>query len=382
MRLRRVAELAPDSAVDQNSQWRRHADATASIAQASLEDLAWADAYAFGTPSRFGAPAAQLKQFIDQAGGLWQEEAGQQAGDGFHLGVQPARRQRGHDPVAEQRLLPLGSLIVPPGFTDPVVSAAGGNPYGTSHVTSPNGAGPMPRRWKRPGTRGFGWPRSRSSCSGATSSPMRQWAAATAKAWSPREWRVGRRQVMTRASTATRRARLRTGSSWMVLALACACQFMVILDVSIVNVALPSVQRDLGFTATGLAWVVNGYVLTLAGFMLLGGRAVDLVGPRRMLVAGLLLFSASSLVGGLATAPEILVAARAAQGVGAAMLAPATLTVINTYFTEPRTRAGRSVRGPPPVVWAGWPVRSPAAPSPPACPGGGSSSSTYRSAPC
>ncbi|GAB3973784.1 MFS transporter [Plantactinospora veratri] len=125
----------------------------------------------------------------------------------------------------------------------------------------------------------------------------------------------------------------------MVLALACACQFMVILDVSIVNVALPSVQRNLGFTATGLAWVVNGYVLTLAGFMLLGGRAVDLFGNRRMLVAGLFLFSASSLVGGLATAPEILVGARVVQGVGAAMLAPATLAVINTCFVEPQARA-------------------------------------------
>ncbi|MEQ4304104.1 MFS transporter [Plantactinospora sp. B6F1] len=125
----------------------------------------------------------------------------------------------------------------------------------------------------------------------------------------------------------------------MVLALACACQFMVILDVSIVNVALPSIQRDLGFTAIGLAWVVNGYVLTLAGFMLLSGRAVDLFGPRRMLVAGLFLFSASSLVGGVATGPEILVGARVAQGVGAAMLAPATLAVINTYFTEPQPRA-------------------------------------------
>ncbi|MGN9894665.1 MFS transporter [Micromonospora sp. L31] len=144
---------------------------------------------------------------------------------------------------------------------------------------------------------------------------------------------------MTSTSPATQRARLQAGSSWMVLALACACQFMVILDVSIVNVALPSVQRDLGFTATGLAWVVNGYVLTFAGFMLLGGRAVDLFGPRRMLVAGLFLFSASSLVGGLATAPEILVGARVAQGVGAAMLAPATLAVINTYFTEPQARA-------------------------------------------
>ncbi|WP_308164692.1 MFS transporter [Nonomuraea sediminis] len=127
--------------------------------------------------------------------------------------------------------------------------------------------------------------------------------------------------------------------SWMVLALACACQFMVILDASIVNVALPSIQRDLGFTATGLAWVVNGYLLTFAGFMLLGGRAADLFGHRRTLVAGLFLFSASSLVGGLATAPEVLVAARVAQGTGAAMLAPATLAVINTGFTEARARA-------------------------------------------
>jgi EmrB/QacA subfamily drug resistance transporter len=125
----------------------------------------------------------------------------------------------------------------------------------------------------------------------------------------------------------------------MVLALVCAGQFMVILDASIVNVALPSVQRDLGFTSTGLAWVVNGYLLTFAGFMLLGGRAADLFGHRRMLVAGLFLFSASSLAGGLATAPEVLVAARVVQGMGAAMLAPATLAVINTAFTDPHARA-------------------------------------------
>ena len=85
--------------------------------------------------------------------------------------------------------------------------------------------------------------------------------------------------------------------------------------------------------------MVNGYLLTFAGFMLLGGRAADLFGPRRMLVAGLFLFSASSLAGGLATAPEVLVAARVAQGMGAAMLAPATLAVINTSFTEERVRA-------------------------------------------
>ncbi|WP_084522960.1 MFS transporter [Nocardia inohanensis] len=138
-------------------------------------------------------------------------------------------------------------------------------------------------------------------------------------------------------SAEVRRAGPRTAG--LVLALVCACQFMVILDSSIVNVALPSVQRDLGFSAPGLAWVVNGYLLTFAGFMLLGGRAADLFGHRRMLVAGLFVFSAASLAGGLATSAEILVAARISQGAGAAMLAPATLAVINTGFTEPGLRA-------------------------------------------
>ncbi|QNE21445.1 MFS transporter [Kribbella qitaiheensis] len=135
------------------------------------------------------------------------------------------------------------------------------------------------------------------------------------------------------------RATPRAFPAWLILSLACACQFMVILDSAIVNVALPSIRSDLGFSATGLAWVVNGYLLTFAGFMLLGGRAADLFGHRRMLTAGLMLFSASSLVGGLATAPEVLVAARVAQGVGAAMLAPATLAVINTSFTKGHARA-------------------------------------------
>ncbi|MFG3052503.1 MFS transporter [Kitasatospora sp. NPDC048239] len=130
-----------------------------------------------------------------------------------------------------------------------------------------------------------------------------------------------------------------SGRNRMVLALVCACQFMVILDSAIVNVALPSIRDDLGFAPAGLAWVVNGYLLTFAGLMLPGGRAADLFGPRRMLVAGLLLFSASSLVGGLASAPEVLVAARTAQGAGAAMMAPATLAAINTSFTGPDARA-------------------------------------------
>ncbi|MEO3804598.1 MFS transporter [Nonomuraea sp. B1E8] len=140
-------------------------------------------------------------------------------------------------------------------------------------------------------------------------------------------------------STTTPPGRQRTGPARMTLALACACQFMVILDSSIVNLALPSIGGELGFTPTGLAWVVNGYLLTFGGFMLLGGRAADLFGPRRMLVAGLLAFSVSSLAGGLAAAPEVLVAARVAQGIGAAMMAPATLAVINTSFTGPAARA-------------------------------------------
>ncbi|MFF0308426.1 MFS transporter [Streptosporangium sp. NPDC004379] len=140
-------------------------------------------------------------------------------------------------------------------------------------------------------------------------------------------------------STRTTTPRARPYATWLVLPLACACQFMVILDSAIINVALPSVREDLGFTPVGLAWVVNGYLLTFAGFMLPGGRAADLFGPRRMLVAGLLLFSVAGLAAGLAATAEVLVAARVAQGAGAAMMAPATLAVINTSFTEPGARA-------------------------------------------
>ncbi|MDR8411363.1 NAD(P)H:quinone oxidoreductase [Nonomuraea sp. 3-1Str] len=140
VRLRRVAELAPDSTIDQNPQWRRHADATTSLTQATVEDLAWADAFAFGTPTRFGAPAAQLKQFIDQAGGLWQE--GGLADKPVTAFTSAYNRHGG----SEATILSLGNvfyhwgaLIVPPGFTDPAVYAAGGNPYGVSAVTGPTG---------------------------------------------------------------------------------------------------------------------------------------------------------------------------------------------------------------------------------------------------
>src|SRR4051794_7221410 len=106
------------------------------------------------------------------------------------------------------------------------------------------------------------------------------------------------------------------------LVLCCLAQFMVILDVSIVNVALPSIRNDLGFSATNLQWVVNAYTLTFAGFLLLGGRAADLLGRRRVFIAGLLLFALASLVGGLAQSEGMLVAARAAQGLGGAGISP------------------------------------------------------------
>src|SRR3954452_11975787 len=143
VRLRRVAELAPSSAIDEKPLWRRHTDATTAITQATVEDLAWADAFAFGTPSRFGTPAAQLKQFIDQAGGLWQE--GKLADKPVTAFTSAFNRHGG----SEATILSLsnvfyhgGALIVPPGFTDPAVYAAGGNPYGTSFTTGPTGAGP------------------------------------------------------------------------------------------------------------------------------------------------------------------------------------------------------------------------------------------------
>ncbi len=130
---------------------------------------------------------------------------------------------------------------------------------------------------------------------------------------------------------ATRRA-----PDWIILAIACVAQFMVVLDVSIVNVALPSIGRDLHYSPTGLQWVVNAYVLTFAGFLLLGGRAADLFGRRRIYLFGLSVFTISSLVGGLAQNSAWLTTARAVQGVGGAFLSPATLTIIVTTFTGAR----------------------------------------------
>ncbi|MFE3499554.1 MFS transporter [Kitasatospora sp. NPDC059160] len=123
-----------------------------------------------------------------------------------------------------------------------------------------------------------------------------------------------------------------------VLWIACAAQFMVVLDVSIVNVALPQVRDSLGLSPAGLQWIVNAYTLGFAGLLLLGGRLADLIGAKRAFTTGLAAFTTASLVCGLAGNGPLLIAARATQGVGGAMLAPATLTLIMTTFTEPRAR--------------------------------------------
>src|SRR5689334_6656919 len=122
------------------------------------------------------------------------------------------------------------------------------------------------------------------------------------------------------------------------LLLACLAQFMVILDVSVVNVALPVIRDGLHFSEQDLQWVVNAYTVTFAGFLLLGGRAADLLGRRRVFIAGLALFALASLAGGLAQNQVELVAARAVQGIGGAVVAPASLSILTTTFAEGAAR--------------------------------------------
>jgi EmrB/QacA subfamily drug resistance transporter len=127
---------------------------------------------------------------------------------------------------------------------------------------------------------------------------------------------------------------LQTRRGKLTLVLLCAVAFLDFVDASIVNIALPSIRRDLGFSVQGLQWVLSGYLLTYGGFLLLGGRAADLLGRRRLLVAGTALFALSSLVAGLATTPGALVGARLAQGLGAAMMTPAALSILTTGFNQ------------------------------------------------
>jgi EmrB/QacA subfamily drug resistance transporter len=124
----------------------------------------------------------------------------------------------------------------------------------------------------------------------------------------------------------------------IILALACLAQFMVVLDVSVVNVALPAIRGALHFSEQDLQWVVNAYTVTFAGFLLLGGRAADLLGRRRVFASGLVLFALASLAGGIATSQTLLIAARAAQGLGGAIVAPASLSILTTTFEEGAAR--------------------------------------------
>src|SRR5450432_1075983 len=127
----------------------------------------------------------------------------------------------------------------------------------------------------------------------------------------------------------------------LALIVIATAQLMVVLDATIVNVALPHVQHALGFSGTGLEWVVNAYALTFGGLLLLGGRAGDILGRRRVFIAGIILFSVASLLGGFAPTQGWLLAARAAQGVGGAIIAPTALSLVTTTFPEgpPRNRA-------------------------------------------
>jgi EmrB/QacA subfamily drug resistance transporter len=129
-------------------------------------------------------------------------------------------------------------------------------------------------------------------------------------------------------------ARAAESRRWIALALLCVAQFVVVLDASIVNVALPTIGDALDFTESNLPWVVNAYVLTFGGFLLLGGRMADLLGRRRVFMGGLVLFALASLAGGLATTSGQLIAARAVQGLGAAILSPAALSIVTTTFRD------------------------------------------------
>ena len=126
---------------------------------------------------------------------------------------------------------------------------------------------------------------------------------------------------------------------WVVLVLICLAQFMVILDATIVNVALPSIQKDLGLTEANLQWIVNAYTLVFGGFLLLGGRAGDLLGRKRLFLLGLVIFTFASLMNGLASSEGMLIGFRALQGLGAALIAPAALSIISTTFAEGAERA-------------------------------------------
>jgi len=128
------------------------------------------------------------------------------------------------------------------------------------------------------------------------------------------------------------------GNRWLVLVIACMAQFMVVLDATVVNVALPSIQHGLNFSAANLQWVVNAYTLIFGGFLLLGGRAADLLGRKRLFLAGVVVFAAASLLNGIAQSSGMLIVGRGLQGLGGALVSPAALAIITTTFTDQAER--------------------------------------------
>src|SRR5271168_2492368 len=144
------------------------------------------------------------------------------------------------------------------------------------------------------------------------------------------------------SSLRTRDARIDAASptsrAGLALAIMLGAQLMIILDATVVNIALPHIQNGLHFSSTSLSWVMNGYTLTFGGLLLLGGRAGDILGRRRMFIAGLIIFTLASLAGGLATTAGMLLAARAIQGVGGALASPAVLALVVSSFPEGKDR--------------------------------------------
>ncbi len=126
---------------------------------------------------------------------------------------------------------------------------------------------------------------------------------------------------------------------WVVLVIICLAQFMVVLDATIVNVALPHIQTSLGFSEASLQWVINAYTLVFAGFLLLGGRAGDLLGRKRLFLIGLVIFTVASFLNGISSSSGMLIGFRALQGLGAALISPAALSIISTTFDEGKERA-------------------------------------------
>src|SRR5579883_276686 len=144
-----------------------------------------------------------------------------------------------------------------------------------------------------------------------------------------------------RADEAETETRLSGGNRrrWLALIVLCFGSLMIVLDSTIVNVALPSIRQDLGFSQTTLAWVVNAYMLTFGGFLLLGGRLGDLFGHRRLFVGGIALFTVASLACGVSTSQGLLIGARAVQGLGGAVASAVSLSLMMNLFTEPGDRA-------------------------------------------